>query len=72
MNIQVSPFANRNCKEIRLHLEDGEVINIPLLDAEMIDMGNGHLFIVGKVLDQGGTSFSEPINNPTVEVQWKR
>ncbi|MCH5585791.1 hypothetical protein MK805_12640 [Shimazuella sp. AN120528] len=51
-NIQVVSFLNRVQKDIRLHLENGEKIDIPLWDTKMIDMGNGHLFVIGKVLDQ--------------------
>jgi hypothetical protein len=51
-NIQVTSFLKRVQKDIWLHLENGEKIDIPLWDAKMIEMGNGHLFVIGKVLDQ--------------------
>lgn len=51
-NIHVASFLHRVQKDIRLHLENGEKIDIPLWDAKILDMGNGHIFLIGKVLDQ--------------------
>jgi hypothetical protein len=50
-NIHVAPFLHRVQKDIQLHLDNGEKIAIALWDTKIVDMGNGHIFVVGKVLD---------------------
>ncbi len=69
--IQIAPFAKQIYKEIQLHLLDGEVLSISLLDAEMIDMGNGHLFIIGKVLEHVAINNAMSVKHPIEVAFWK-
>lgn len=70
--IRVVPFAERTYKEIQLHLQDGQVISLPLLDAEMVDMGNGHLFIIGKVLESRERNPNTTVHNLPQITSWRQ
>jgi hypothetical protein len=70
--IQVSSLAKQTYKEIQFHLFDGKVLNLPLLDAEMIDMGNGHVIIIGNVLEHDGTTLPISSENSIEASFWKQ
>jgi hypothetical protein len=71
-NLQVVSFFQRVKKDIRLHLDNGEKIDIPLWDTQMIDMGNGHLFVIGKVVEKDNTSLPEDQHLSAHTALWKR
>jgi hypothetical protein len=63
-------FLDQVRKEIHLHLQNGEKIDIPLWDAKMVDMGNGHLFVFGKVFDQSKRSYPSDENTSEKLLPW--
>jgi hypothetical protein len=69
-NIQGTSFVDQVRKEIRLHLQNGEKIDIYLWDAKMVDMGNGHLFLFGKVFDQSKRSYPSDENTSEKLLPW--